>query len=112
MRHLRRILEDLYKRESLVGGSTAGGLVATTLERRRGRRRQSPRGDNSHQDLLRDLESSRREGGGAEPDLGEADSEVVSPRQGLVDCVASGSFTPRGSSPRTRSPSPTSSFAS
>jgi hypothetical protein len=37
---------------------------------------------------------------------------VVSPRQGLVDCVASGSFTPRGSSPRTRSPSPTSSFAS
>lgn len=112
MRHLRRILEDLYKRESLVGGSTAGGLVATTLERRRGRRRQSPRGDNSHQDLLRDLESSLAEDGEAEPDPGEADPEVVSPRQGLVDCVASGSFTPRGSSPRTRSPSPTSSFAS
>ncbi|ELR20834.1 inositol polyphosphate multikinase alpha, putative [Acanthamoeba castellanii str. Neff] len=75
MRHLRRILEDLYKRESLVGGSTAGGLVATTLERRRGRRRQSPRGDNSHQDLLRDLESSLAADGEAEPDPGEADPE-------------------------------------
>jgi hypothetical protein len=88
MHHLRRILEDLYKQESLVGASTAGGIVATTLERRRGRRR-SP------------LPEAQLEGEGDVEPLNGDDGE------GLLDSVVSGSFSTQSRSPRTTpTPSP------
>jgi hypothetical protein len=78
MRHLRRILEDIYKQESLVGATTAGGLVSTTVDRRRGGRRRA----------------SLPGGGEAEA---EASDENEEGEPGLVDLIISGrSISPRG----------------